>query len=101
MSSKAANASGGIQATTPLSVTSSYPQQHNNAIQKSDVSGEVQNQPLAGALISMLSATQTGSDERRSPSESSNVSTGVVAIDIKDELVERTSSRNSIKKYVI
>ena len=92
MSSKAANATVGFQGTS--SATSSYQQQHNNAIQKSDVSGGGQNQPLAGALISILSATQTGSDERRSPSESSNISTGV-AIDIKDELVERTSSRNS------
>ena len=60
-----------------------------------DVSSGGQNTPLTSSIISALPSIV--SDDRRSPSESSNVSAGnAVATDIKDEPIGRTNSRNSM-----
>ena len=60
-----------------------------------DVNLGEQNKMTSNMMTSALPST--GIDERRSPSENSNVSTGNVPMsDVKEEPVQRTSSRNSM-----
>ena len=62
---------------------------------KLDVNLGEQNKMTSNMMTSALPST--GLDERRSPSENSNVSTGNVPMsDVKEEPVQRTSSRNSM-----
>ena len=60
-----------------------------------DVNLGEQNKMTSNMMTSALPST--GIDERRSPSENSNVSTGNAPMsDVKEEPVQRTSSRNSM-----
>ena len=89
-SSKVANSLLGNQRNLPIS----YTDQHNPLMQKSELNISGPNSSSTSIQTSNLPSLV--SEDRRSPSEGSNVSTGnIQGCEIKEEPIGRTGSRNS------